>query len=172
MAVIFPSDQLAILPYNRVVLDLNGLTEDHFLEKAENHFSVEKTDQTDPGRKGEIILILPGQNVRLLPKDGSFPENDPLESLDVSILQKNLLGPVLGIDDPRTSKRIKFVGGIHGSAELVRRVKAGEAVAAFSLYPVSMAELMAVTDKGECMPPKSTWFEPKLRDGLVTYPIW
>ncbi len=172
MAVIFPAGQLNILPYNRVVTDLNGLPEDEFLKKAESRFSVERTARSDPERKGEIILILPRQNFLLVPKAGTYATDNPLDSLDVSILQKNLLGPVLGIDDPRTSSRIRFVGGIRGNAELARRVRSGEAAAAFSMHPVSMADLMAVTDRGECMPPKSTWFEPKLRDGLVTYPIW
>lgn len=172
MAVLFPSSQLNILPYNRVVLDLNGLTRDAFIEKTGKSFEIrEAGDMTVPGKKGEIVMFLPDRNLVITPKSGTFDPSDPLHSLDVSILQNNLLAPVLGIDDPRTSKRIQFVGGIKGAKELARRVAAGEAAVAFSMYPVSMKELMAVTDKNLVMPPKSTWFEPKLRDGLVTYPI-
>lgn len=172
MAVVFPASQLNILPYNRVVLDLNGLTEEAFLEKVEKSFDVrEAGDMMVPGKRGEIVMCLPKKSVVITPKAGTYNKDDVLQSLDVSILQNNLLAPILGIDDPRTSKRIQFVGGSKGARELIRRVVSGQAAVAFSLHPVSMGELMAVTDKNLVMPPKSTWFEPKLRDGLISYPI-
>lgn len=171
MAVLFPSSELEILSYNRVVLDLNGISEEGFFVRIMDQFEVHKTDLRKPSRKGEIIFYINKQFFLLNPRPGTFDRNNPLESLDVSILQKNLLAPVLGIDDPRTSKRIQFVGGIKGTEELVRLVDTGAAAAAFAMYPVSMQELMAITNANLIMPPKSTWFEPKLRDGLVTYTL-
>jgi uncharacterized protein (DUF1015 family) len=171
MAVIFPSSDLAILAYNRVVFDLNGLDAAAFLKKSEEKFSVAPVDSLEPMAQGDLRAYLGGKCYRLVAKSGTFDSKSALASLDVSVLQENLLKPVLGIDDPRTSKRIQFVGGIKGTAELKRRVDSGEAAVAFSLYPVSMRELMAVVDQGAIMPPKSTWFEPKLRDGLVIYEL-
>lgn len=169
MAVLFPMDELKILPYNRAVTDLNGLKPSEFLESLKKSFRLEKTDSLDSKGKDDIRLYLDGSSYRLSPLDGKVDKKNPVRSLDVSILQELVLSPILGIDDPRTSKRIRFVGGIKGSAELRRLVDCGEMAAAFALYPVSMGELKAVVDQGEIMPPKSTWFEPKLRDGLVTY---
>lgn len=169
LAVIFPSNELKILPYNRVVLDLNGLDEKALLEKVKEKFTVSADTSLESPKKGVLKMYMNGAIYSLVPNKGTYPENDPQGNLDVSILQNNLLSPLLGIDDPRTSKRIKFVGGIKGTAELKRLVDAKEAAAAFSLYPVSLEELMAITDRGQIMPPKSTWFEPKLRDGLVVY---
>lgn len=172
MAVLFPASQLNILPYNRVVLDLNGLNEDDFLKKVSERFDISDAgEQVVPAKKGEIVVCLPKRMLMITPKPGTFDPKDPLTSLDVSILQNNLLAPILGIDDPRVSNRIQFVGGIKGARELIRRVTSGQAAVAFSMHPVSMADLMAVTDKNLVMPPKSTWFEPKLRDGLISYPI-
>ena len=171
MAVLFPADELKILPYNRVVMDLNGLSETDFINKVQESFQLTETADSSPSEKGEIVMYLKNRLVSLSPKAGTFNKADPLESLDVSVLQNNLLSPVLGITDPRTSPRIKFVGGIKGPAELLRQVDEGLAAVSFCMYPVSMSELMEVTNLGRTMPPKSTWFEPKLRDGLVTYPI-
>lgn len=171
MAVIFPSSELQILPYNRVVTDLNGLSEAAFIDQIKTKFSIKETGQLLPEGKGEIIMYLAKKLYSLTPKTGTFNTADPQEALDVSILQNNLLSPVLGISDPRTSQRIKFVGGIKGPKVLMSMVDNGSAAVSFCLFPVSMKELMDVTNRGQIMPPKSTWFEPKLRDGLVTYRI-
>jgi uncharacterized protein (DUF1015 family) len=169
MAVLFPSSQLEILPYHRAVLDLNNLSEDEFLQKCGLNFLVKEASGLSPEKKGEIGMYIRNKFFILVPKEGSFNKNDPLDSLDVSILQKNLLAPVLGIEDPRTSKRVQFVGGIKGPKELIRLVDEKTAAVSFCLYPVSMNELISITDSHQVMPPKSTWFEPKLRDGLITY---
>ncbi|MEW5763926.1 MAG: DUF1015 domain-containing protein [Acidobacteriota bacterium] len=166
MAVVFPHDQLKILDYNRVVKDLNGLSPEAFLAKIGGAFSVEKGVAPKPERPATFGMYLGGEWYRLAARPGTYPAQDPVKGLDVSILQDNLLGPVLGIADPRTDKRIDFVGGIRGTKELERRVKEGWAVA-FALYPTSLPQLMAVADAGQVMPPKSTWFEPKLRSGLI-----
>lgn len=169
LAVIFPSNQLYIMDYNRLVKDLNGLDKAQFLEKVHEKFEVEKTGQVRPGARHQFGMYLDGEWYTLRAKDGSFEAQDPVAALDVSILQNNLLAPVLGIGDPRTDKRINFVGGIRGLGELEKRVNSGEYQVAFSMFPTSIEELMKVADAHLIMPPKSTWFEPKLRSGLVTY---
>jgi len=170
LSVIFPHDQMKILDYNRVVKDLNGLTPDAFLARIGEAFEVERASAAvRPGRPGEFGLYLDGQWFRLAVRPDLMPENDPVARLDVSLLADNLLGPVLGITDPRRDPRIDFVGGIRGLGELERRVDSGAMVAAFSLYPTRMEDLMAVADALKVMPPKSTWFEPKLADGLVSH---
>ncbi|HEX4845475.1 MAG TPA: DUF1015 family protein [Geothrix sp.] len=166
MAVVFPHDQLKIMDYNRVVKDLNGLSQDAFLEKVREKFDVAVSAHRAPQAPTTFGMYLGGTWYELKAKPGSFPASDPVRGLDVSILQENLLAPILGIDDPRTNTRIDFVGGIRGMDELERRVKEGCAVA-FSVYPTSLTQLMSVADAGEVMPPKSTWFEPKLRSGLL-----
>ena len=166
MAVLFPHNQLKIMDYNRVVKDLNGLTLDAFMGQVKARFDVALTDDRSPKAPATFGMYLGGSWYELKAKPGTYPASDPVRGLDVSILQENLLAPVLGIQDPRTDKRIDFVGGIRGMDELERRVKDGWAVA-FSLYPTSLTQLMSVADAGEVMPPKSTWFEPKLRSGLL-----
>ncbi len=166
MAVVFPHDQLQIMDYNRVVKDLNGLTPEAFLAKAGETFDVAPSSIPKPGATAHFGMYLGGRWYALTAKPGTYPASDPVKGLDVSILQDNLLAPVLGIADPRTDKRIDFVGGIRGTKELERRVNEGWAVA-FSLFPTSLVQLMAVADSGQVMPPKSTWFEPKLRSGLL-----
>jgi uncharacterized protein (DUF1015 family) len=166
MAVVFPHNQLKILDYNRVVKDLNGLTPDQFLAKIAEKFEVNSTASRQPSQAAGFGMYLRGKWYTLQARAGSYPAGDPIKRLDVSILQDNLLSPVLGIHDPRTDKRIDFVGGIRGMDELERRVKEGYAVA-FALYPTSLDQLIDVADAGQVMPPKSTWFEPKLRSGLL-----
>lgn len=166
MAVVFPHNQLKIMDYNRVVKDLNGLAPDAFMGKVKETFDVALTDDRSPKAPATFGMFLGGSWYELKAKPGTYPASDPVRGLDVSILQENLLAPVLGIQDPRTDKRIDFVGGIRGMDELERRVKEGYAVA-FSLFPTSLDQLMSVADAGEVMPPKSTWFEPKLRSGLL-----
>jgi uncharacterized protein (DUF1015 family) len=166
LAVLFPSDQLRIMDYNRVVKDLAGMTPDAFLARTREAFTVSPTKSPAPEAPGQFGMYLGDRWYRLEAREGTYPADDPVRSLDVSILQENLLGPVLGIADPRTDKRIDFVGGIRGLAELERRVREGWAVA-FALYPTSLGQLMSVADGGMVMPPKSTWFEPKLRSGLL-----
>lgn len=171
MAVVFCDEDLFIMDYNRVVSDLNGLSEEAFLERVRATFSVSPAEGSGghaPQHKHEFGMLLGGKWYVLRPHDGTFPGDDPIESLDCAILQNLLLGPVLGIEDPRTSPRIDFVGGIRGLAELERRCREGMAVA-FSLCPVSMDDLFRVADAGKIMPPKSTWFEPKLRSGLFVH---
>jgi len=181
LAVVFPENELAIMDYNRVVKDLNGLTEEEFLKAASEKFEVSVLMENDtrneealaaarPAEKGVFSMYMGGKWYCLKSRPGTYPEGDPVKSLDVSVLQENLLGPVLGIDDPRTNARISFVGGIRGLGELVRRVEEGEAVA-FAVKPVAIAELMAIADAGAVMPPKSTWFEPKLRSGLFVHEL-
>jgi uncharacterized protein (DUF1015 family) len=166
LTVVFPDDQLRILDYNRIVKDLRGLTPEALLDRLGGSFEVEQTDRPAPGEPHTFGMHLDGRWYRLRARPGSFPGDDPVRSLDVAILQDNLLRPVLGIEDPRTDPRIDFVGGIRGLAELERRCASGWAVA-FAMYPTSLAELFAVADAGQVMPPKSTWFEPKLRSGLL-----
>lgn len=171
LSVLFPSDQLSIWDYNRVVADLNGLSQREFLEKAGETFAVEPLAAMEkPSEKHTMHLYLDGQWYRLRAKAGTFREEDPVERLDVSILQNNLLAPVLGIEDPRTDTRIEFVGGIRGLSELVRLVDGGKA-AAFAMYPTTLEDLMDIADSGNIMPPKSTWFEPKLRSGLFLHTL-
>jgi len=166
MAVVFPHNQLKIMDYNRVVKDLNGLTPEAFLAKVGEKFDLAPAAQPQPEKGASFGMFFQGQWHRLTAKAGSFPATDPVKSLDVSILQDNLLDPILGIKDPRTDTRIDFVGGIRGMKELEKRVNEGAAVA-FAMFPTSLVELMAVSDAGQIMPPKSTWFEPKLRSGLL-----
>jgi len=168
LAVVFPHDQMQILDYNRVVKDLNGLSPDAFLQKLRGAFEVEPTSEKKPAQVHSFGMYLGGKWYRLRAKPGSF-ENTPTGVLDVSILQKNLLGQILGIGDPRTDKRIHFVGGIRGMGELEKLVNGGQYQVAFSMFPTTLDQLMAIADAGEIMPPKSTWFEPKLRSGLVLH---
>ncbi len=172
LSVIFPDNQMHILDYNRLIKDLCGNNPEQFLAKVRNAFTVEKTaGQAKPGKAGEFGMYLGGQWYRLTIKPGLIPHDDPVRRLDVSLLQDNLIAPILGVDDPRRDKRIDFVGGIRGLSELERRVNSGEMAVAFALHATSMADLMAVADAGEVMPPKSTWFEPKLADGMVSHMI-
>jgi uncharacterized protein (DUF1015 family) len=169
LAVAFPHDQVQILPYNRAVKDLGGLTPDSFLQAVRERFSV-GAGPAAPARRGEIAMYVNGTWQTLKPKQAA-PASDPIGSLDVSVLQEQLLAPVLKILDVRTDKRIDFIGGARGTDALAQLVDRGKAAAAFSLFPVSVADLMAVSDAGAIMPPKSTWFEPKLRDGLLIHLI-
>jgi uncharacterized protein (DUF1015 family) len=166
MAVVFPHNQLKIFDYNRLVKDLNGLTPEQFLSKVSENFEVSSTSARQPSQPASFGMYLQGKWYSLKARAGSYPPGDPIKRLDVSILQDNLLSPVLGIHDPRTDKRVDFVGGIRGMDELERRVREDFAVA-FSLYPTSLDQLIDVADAGQVMPPKSTWFEPKLRSGLL-----
>lgn len=166
MAVIFPHDRMYIMDYNRIVTDLFGLGESEFLAAVGEKFDIGPAETHKPTGPTQFCMYLFGKWHGLKAKPGTFAENDPVESLDVSILQKNLLEPILGIKDPRLDNRIDFVGGIRGTKELERRVDADGGVA-FSLFPTSIEQLMAIADANRVMPPKSTWFEPKLRSGLV-----
>jgi uncharacterized protein (DUF1015 family) len=171
LTTLFPSSQLQIMDYNRLVHDLNGASVEEFLDNLQKDFFVGKVDKAfSPGQLHEFGMYLDGNWYQLVSKDGSFT-TDPIGVLDVTILQKNVLDKLLSIKDPRTDKRIDFVGGIRGLAELEKRVNSGEMKAAFSLYPVSIQQLFDIADSGQVMPPKSTWFEPKLRDGLLTHLI-
>ncbi|QQS35887.1 MAG: DUF1015 domain-containing protein [Ignavibacteriales bacterium] len=175
IAVLFPEDQLKILPYNRVVFDLNGLSKDDFLNAVSDKFEVTKTSVKEPSVQKQFCMYLDKEWYLLSARDSVLAslslEKSVGEKLDVSVLQNFLLNPVLGIDDPRTNTRIDFIGGIRGTKELEKLVDGGKAAVAFSLYPVSLNDLMNISDAGEIMPPKSTWFEPKLRDGLLTHLI-
>jgi uncharacterized protein (DUF1015 family) len=166
LAVAFPDDELRILGYHRVVRDLNGLTPEAFWGKVGAQFEVQAAERAEPARPREFACFLDGRWHRLTARPGSFPADDPVRSLDVAILQDKLLAPILGIADPRTDARIDFVGGIRGLAELERRCRE-DARVAFALHPVGVDQLMAIADSGAIMPPKSTWFEPKLRSGVV-----
>jgi uncharacterized protein (DUF1015 family) len=168
LSVLFPADQLAIMDYNRVVKDLNGLSTDDFFKRIAKKFTVKRRVNNKPKKHHDISMYLEGEWYQLNPIEGSF-KNDETGVLDVSILQENLLHPVLGIKDPRTDKRLEFVGGVRGLEELERRVDSGDMKVAFALYPVSLKQLMDISDSGKIMPPKSTWFEPKLRDGLFSH---
>lgn len=170
LSVLFPDEQLMIMPYNRVVKDLNGNSKEEFLEKISRSFVVEKkTNKVSPSEKGTFGMYLENEWYLLTATD-AIKSNDPVDGLDVAILQDNLLSPILGIGDPKTDKRIDFVGGIRGLDELERRVSSDMKVA-FSMYPTSIGELFAVADADKLMPPKSTWFEPKLRSGLFIHRI-
>jgi uncharacterized protein (DUF1015 family) len=169
LAVLFPHRQVQILDYNRVVADLGGLSADDFLARVAQRFEIETSSAAvRPAAAGEFGLYLPGRWQRLRIRAGEVSD-DPVERLDVSVLDRCLLAPVLGIEDVRRDPRIDFVGGIRGLEELERRVDSGRAAAAFSLFPTGLDDLMAVADAGQVMPPKSTWFEPKLADGMVSY---
>lgn len=171
LSVIFPDNQMKILDYNRVVKDLNGMSESDFLSAVEKSFKIEKSENAvSPAGTQEFGMYLGGNWYRLAIRPERVPGNDdPVGRLDVSLLQNNLITPLLGIDNPRVDKRIDFVGGIRGLAELEKRVNSGEMAVAFSLHPTLLGDLMAVADANEVMPPKSTWFEPKLADGLVSH---
>jgi uncharacterized protein (DUF1015 family) len=169
LAVIFPHNQMKILPYNRLVKDLNGMCKGEFFARASERFAYEEAESKVPRRSGEFCLYIEGKWYRLRARPGSYDAGDAIASLDVSILQNNLLAPVLGIGNPRTDKRIDFVGGIRGTAELERQVDGGAFAVAFSLRATTIEQLFAVADAGRIMPPKSTWFEPKLKDGLVSH---
>jgi uncharacterized protein (DUF1015 family) len=173
MAVIFPDSQLKIIDYNRVVKDLNGLTEEEFLTKLNDTFVVEKAGKEiyKPSKLHEFSMYLGGEWYKMTAKEGTYDDNDPIGVLDVTILSNNVLDKVLDIKDLRTSKRIDFVGGIRGLGELQRRVDNGEMKVAFALYAVSMQQLINIADSGNIMPPKTTWFEPKLRSGLVIHEL-
>lgn len=171
LAIIFPSSQLRVLPYNRVVKDLNGLTSDFFLKKLqEAGFVVEKTSAKQPAQPRRICMYLKNQWYMMRYK-GDLRGCSPAQALDVAILQREVLEPILSISDPRVDERIDFVGGIRGPEALEKRVDTGAAKVAFSMYPTTVQQLMDVSDAGEMMPPKSTWFEPKLRDGLLIHEI-
>ncbi len=166
LAVLFPHDQLRIMDYNRLVKDLRGLKPQAFIDAICGKFEVTPTASPKPGEPHVFGMFLEGRWHRLVARKGTYPEKDPVLGLDVSILQENLLGPVLGIENPRTDPRIDFVGGIRGLGELEKRVNEGWAVA-FALYPTTLTQLFSVADAGQVMPPKSTWFEPKLKSGLL-----
>jgi uncharacterized protein (DUF1015 family) len=169
LCVAFAHDEMKILDYNRVVRDLNGRTPEEFLARVAERFAIEDSaGQARPREPGEFGLYMGGRWRRLRIRKDLVP-TDPVASLDVSLLQVNLLAPLLGIADPRTDKRIDFVGGMRGLGELERRVQSGEMAVAFAMYPTRMDALMAVADAGQVMPPKSTWFEPKLADGMVSH---
>ena len=175
LAVLFPADQVKILPYNRIVYNLNGLNKEEFLHRIDEKFHVEKSNVKEPTQRKSFGMYLDGEWYQLKIRD-SISASISLSSsvsgtLDVSILQDFLLNPILGIEDQRTDKNIDFIGGIRGTKELEKLVNSGKATAAFSLHPVSIEDLMKISDAGEKMPPKSTWFEPKLRDGLLVYLI-
>ena len=171
LSVIFPDNQMKILDYNRLVKDLNGLEPSELIEKAETLFEVERVENGRPEGARSFGMYLDGTWYRLRAKAAGIPEDDPVNRLDVAILQNNLLAPVLGIGDPRSDERIDFVGGIRGLGELERRVNSGEWAVAFAFHPTSIDQLFAVADAGLVMPPKSTWFEPKLRSGLIVRPL-
>ena len=173
MAVCFPANQLTIIDYNRVVKDLNGLTEEQFLKKLEEHFVVENKGKNEyrPNKLHNFSLYLGGIWYSLTAKPGTYDDNDPIGQLDVTISSDLILRDILGITDLRSDKRIDFVGGIRGLGELKKRVDSGEMKVALALYPVTMKQLMNIADTGNIMPPKTTWFEPKLRSGLVIHKL-
>ena len=173
MAAIFPDSMLRIMDYNRIIRDLNGLTEEAFLEKVKSKFSLELAmdAMVKPQKFHEIRMYMGNKWYILTPNTAFYDDHDVIERLDVSILQNNLLAPILGIQDPRTDKRIDFIGGIRGLRELVEKVDSGQYKVAFALFPTSMKQLMDVADADLVMPPKSTWFEPKLRDAMVVHLI-
>ena len=170
LSVIFPDNQMQILDYNRVIKDLHGLSEEQLVEKIKENFSVEVMDGLYKPQNGrEFSMYLKGQWYKLQAHADLIPDNDPVGALDISLLQNNLIEPFLGVSDPRRDKRIDFVGGIRGLEELEKRVDSGDMAIAFAIFPTSLSQLMDVADANEVMPPKSTWFEPKLADGLVSH---
>ena len=172
LTVIFPHNQMQILPYNRVLKSLNGLTPQELLKKLEETFNVVRMGVATPTAKHELGLFMNKRWHTLTVKPKLLAAiSDPIEKLDVTLLQKNVLAPIFGIDDPRTSKQINFVGGIRGTAELEKLVNSGEYACAFSMFPTSIEDLMQIADAGGIMPPKSTWFEPKLRDAMFCHQI-
>jgi uncharacterized protein (DUF1015 family) len=162
---------MQILPYNRVLKDLNGRSPEALLATLATVFDVQSGGAPRPVRKNQLALYLAGRWYGLVVKPAFAAASDPINGLDVSILQQRVLAPLFGIDDPRTSKRIQFVGGIRGTAELEKLVQSGDYACAFSLYPTSIDDLMRIADAGGIMPPKSTWFEPKLRDAMFCHAI-
>jgi uncharacterized protein (DUF1015 family) len=171
LAVIFPDNQVQVLPYNRVVRDLNRLTPEAFLQKLLAVGDIVPSTGSAPGSKHEFCFYLAGEWQTLRFKPSLTQVSEPIERLDVTLLQNHVLAPILGISDPRTSQRINFVGGIRGTVELETLVNSGEHVCAFSLFPTGVEDLLAVADADGLMPPKSTWFEPKLRDGMFSHLI-
>lgn len=171
LAVLFPASELKIMDYNRVVADLNGLSPSNFLHQVQEKFELTPSQNPHPRQSTEFGMYFQGQWYQLKAKLGTYPANDPVESLDVAILQNNLLSPILGIGDPRVDNRIDFVGGIRGHQELEKRVNDGKAAVAFKLFPTSIDQLLSVADANKIMPPKSTWFEPKLRSGLIIHSL-
>ncbi len=170
LAVYFPANQLRIMDYNRIVKDLNGYTKEEFLDQLKPNFNcIKAAAPVKPAKKGDLGMYLDGAWYTLTARADLQKTTDSVLKLDVSLLQNHVLDPILGIKDPRIDKRIDFVGGIRGLGELERRVNSGEMKIAFSMYPTSLDELMAIADDGKIMPPKSTWFEPKLRDGLFVH---
>jgi uncharacterized protein (DUF1015 family) len=171
LTVIFPDNQMQILDYNRVITDLNGLSEKDFFDKVKDKFNFRELGDSaeKPQARHTYVMYLNKKWYHLEAKSGTYDESDPVGRLDISILMNNLLQPVLGIWDPRTDNRIDFVGGIRGLKELKKRVDSGEMAVAFGLYPISIGDLMAISDNNDIMPPKTTWFEPKLRSGLVVH---
>ena len=167
LAVLFPASQLQILPYNRAVKDLNGHSREAFLVAVGKAFTLRANGTPKPAKPGDIRMYLDGAWHDLSWQPAA--DADPISQLDVSALQERVLAPILGIDDPRTSKRIDFIGGIRGTAELVKLVDSGAAAVAFSMFPTTVPQLMAIADADQIMPPKSTWFEPKLRSGLFIH---
>lgn len=171
LSVLFAQHQVKILPYNRVLLDLNGFSKEELLKRLNEVCKITPAHSPSPDKKGVLCFYLDKDWYRLEFKEEIIKMNDPVERLDVSLLQKFILEPIFGIDDPRTNKRIQYIGGIRGTGELERLVNEGKAKCAFSMYPTTVEELMAVSDSGKIMPPKSTWFEPKLRDAMFIYLI-
>jgi uncharacterized protein (DUF1015 family) len=171
LAVIFPDDQLRIIDYNRTIKDLNGLSKEEFLKKLEAGFDIKEKGEKiyKPKKLHNFSMYLEGKWYSLIAKKGTYDDSDPIGVLDVTILTKQILSPVLDIQDLRTSKRIDFIGGIRGLGELKKRVDSGEMKVAFALFPVSMKQLINIADSGNIMPPKTTWFEPKLRSGMVIH---
>lgn len=170
-AVFFPASQMLIMDYNRLVKDLNGLNYDEYMGKLSEKFDIKESKIAKPSASKNIGMYLNSKWYALTAKSGSYPASDPVNSLDVAILQNNVLSPILGIGDPRTDKRIDFVGGLRGIKELEKRVNSGEYKIAFAMYPTNINELISVADAGLTMPPKSTWFEPKLKSGLFTHEL-
>jgi uncharacterized protein (DUF1015 family) len=170
LAVLFPAEQLKILPYNRVVFDLK-MSEEEFINKIKSNFTIENTESPSPSKEKEICMYLSGKWYLLEPNENVKKADDVGGNLDVSILQNYILQPILGVEDIRTDTNVDFIGGIRGTQELEKLVDSGKAQLAFSMYPVSVNDLINISDAGETMPPKSTWFEPKLRDGLVVHKI-
>lgn len=171
LTVIFPHNQMQILPYNRVLKDLHGNSPEQLLKKLDGIFILQSPGSPAPSRKHQLGLFLDRRWHTLVFREAFARTTDPIEKLDVTLLQKFVLDPIFGIDDPRTSKRINFVGGIRGSAELEKLVRSGEYACAFSMFPTSIEDLMTIADAGGIMPPKSTWFEPKLRDAMFCHMI-
>ncbi|MGE3468438.1 MAG: DUF1015 domain-containing protein [Pyrinomonadaceae bacterium] len=171
VAGVFPSEDLRIMPYNRVVKDLNGLSEEEFMARLTAEFAVSSCDIKSPDERGTVCLYLNGKWYSLSFDPAGIDRSDPIGSLDVSLLQNRVLSPILNIGDPRTDDRIAFVGGARGTAELERMVDEGDAAVAFSMFATTMDDLFSVADIDEIMPPKSTWFEPKLKDGLLVHLI-